>query len=200
MLIHLPREEGYGIEPADQERAGAGRLRRRHDEERARRHDHHAARAAAPLADLGPRQGDCRAARRSSRSTPASRSTSPTRTAPGSAAPTRTPTACCASTSPRAPTCPAGAAEELDAVAAALNSRPRKTLGWKTPAEALNEQLLLAATSRCCDDRLNPPCDPRSVCATTESSYAPVRCRVHTACSSASRTSWVLMWTRTASR
>jgi IS30 family transposase len=31
---------------------------------------------------------------------------------------------------------------ELDAVAAALNSRPRKTLGYKTPAEALNEHLL----------------------------------------------------------
>jgi IS30 family transposase len=31
---------------------------------------------------------------------------------------------------------------ELDAVAAALNSRPRKTLGWKTPAEALDEHLL----------------------------------------------------------
>jgi IS30 family transposase len=32
--------------------------------------------------------------------------------------------------------------EELNAVAATLNSRPRKTLGWKTPAEALNKLLL----------------------------------------------------------
>src|SRR5215203_4851734 len=33
--------------------------------------------------------------------------------------------------------------DEVEAIAAALNARPRKTLGWKTPAEALNEQLLL---------------------------------------------------------
>jgi IS30 family transposase len=32
-------------------------------------------------------------------------------------------------------------AGDLAAVAAALNSRPRKTLGWRTPAEALNQVL-----------------------------------------------------------
>jgi IS30 family transposase len=34
-------------------------------------------------------------------------------------------------------------ADEISAVAAALNGRPRKTLGWKTPAEALDELLSL---------------------------------------------------------
>jgi IS30 family transposase len=31
--------------------------------------------------------------------------------------------------------------DDIEAVAAALNARPRKTLGWKTPAEALDEHL-----------------------------------------------------------
>jgi transposase InsO family protein len=31
---------------------------------------------------------------------------------------------------------------DLVAVAGALNSRPRKTLGWRTPAEVLNDHLL----------------------------------------------------------
>jgi IS30 family transposase len=36
-------------------------------------------------------------------------------------------------------------ADELAAVALALNTRPRKTLGWRTPAEALNDYLLASA-------------------------------------------------------
>ena len=35
--------------------------------------------------------------------------------------------------------------EDLEAVALALNRRPRKTLGWRTPAEALDEHLLSSA-------------------------------------------------------
>lgn len=34
--------------------------------------------------------------------------------------------------------------DEIAAVALARNTRSHKTLGWRTPAEALNEQLLLA--------------------------------------------------------
>ena len=32
-------------------------------------------------------------------------------------------------------------AEDIEAVATAINARPRKTLGWKTPAEAFDEHL-----------------------------------------------------------
>ena len=37
-------------------------------------------------------------------------------------------------------------ADDLGAVAAALNGRPRKALGWRTPAEALDEALRSAQT------------------------------------------------------
>jgi IS30 family transposase len=38
-------------------------------------------------------------------------------------------------------------ADDLAAVAATLNSRPRKTLGWRTPAEVLNDHLTTGATA-----------------------------------------------------
>ena len=39
-------------------------------------------------------------------------------------------------------------ADDLAAVAAALNARPRKTLGWRTPAEALDAFLLQVQSAR----------------------------------------------------
>jgi IS30 family transposase len=38
-------------------------------------------------------------------------------------------------------------ADEIAAVEAALNSRPRKTLAWKTPAEALDQSRISAMSS-----------------------------------------------------
>ena len=43
-----------------------------------------------------------------------------------------------------------------DAVAATLNSRPRKTLGWRTPAEALTEHLHSLTQMQRCDDPFEP--------------------------------------------
>jgi IS30 family transposase len=71
------------------------------------------------------------------------KSTSAIRTAHGSAAPTRTPTLL-RQYFPKGTDLSMHSAEEIAAVAAALNSRPRKTLDWKTPAEALDHSLLSA--------------------------------------------------------
>ena len=57
--------------------------------------------------------------------------------APGSEAPTKIPTACYDSTSPEKPTCPATPKPISTKVASRLNQRPRKTLGFQTPASKL---------------------------------------------------------------
>ena len=49
---------------------------------------------------------------------------------------------------------------ELDAVATTLNARPRKTLEWRTPAEALHALLSPSQKNWCCDDFLNPSATP----------------------------------------
>lgn len=49
-------------------------------------------------------------------------------------------------------------AEELEAVAHALNTRPRKTLGWKTTSGGLQRAPTINSTSRCCFHRLNSQC------------------------------------------
>ena len=60
-----------------------------------------------------------------------------------------TPTDSYANTSPKAAT-PRHAPDELAAIAAALNGRPRKTLQWQTPAEAL-DGLPSHHHNPCCD-------------------------------------------------
>jgi hypothetical protein len=46
-------------------------------------------------------------------------------------------------------------AEKIAAVAKTLNSRPRKTLGWRTPRRGIQRASTLCAIGRCCLDPLN---------------------------------------------
>ena len=153
MLVHLPREDGYGVIPRTKNGpplAGYGAIAMKN--------------ALAATITTMPEQlrrsltwTAARSCRRtpSSRSRPVSRSTSPTRTAHGSAARTRTPTACCGSTSPKAPTSRDGAPRR------SKRSPPRLIAG---PARhsAGRHQPKHSTSSYCCSNRpmLRRPLEP----------------------------------------
>ena len=147
---------GAGTDRHRRARGGDGAWRRGRSR-RHRRRDHDAARAAAPLAHLGVSHRVAMRSRPmanaprwrampSCASRTACRSTSATPTAPGSAAPTRTTGGLLRQHFPKGTDLARHGQGELEAVAAALNGRPRKTLGWRTPAEALDEVLRSAQT------------------------------------------------------
>ena len=162
--------DGGPRQPADEERPAARGAWRRGRARRDRRHDHDAARAAAPLADLGPghRDGPARAASHRHRSRDLLlRSAQPLAARHQREHQRAAPPVLPEGHRPRS-----AQRDELAAVAATLNGRPRKTLGWKTPAEALDE-LLVSFTSRCCDDPLNPLSTPPMSTSSASSELAP---------------------------
>ena len=139
LLVHLPRLEGLRHHRAGQERARSGRLRGHRHERRPHHDDDHDARRTAAVADLGPRQGAVRARTVQGRHRHRRLLRRPALTlAARHEREHQRPTA---TVLPEGTDLSRWAHDDLLAVQAAVNSRPRKVLAWKTPAEVLDEQL-----------------------------------------------------------
>ena len=136
MLLQLPRMKNFGQPRVKNGPAlaghGAEAVTQRH-----RRYDRHAAQAASPITDLGPRRRDGAAHPASNRDGTAYlllRPHSPWQ---------RGTNGLLRQYFPKGTDLSRNSREEIDAVASTLNNRPRKTLGWKTTAEAFRDQLVL---------------------------------------------------------
>ena len=138
MLVHLPRAEGYGIAP-NEERSCTRLLRRDRDEERTRRDDDRSARAAAPVVDLGPRQGALGPRGLPGRDQHPGLLRRPAQ--PRQRGTNENTNGLLRQCFPKGTDLSRWSAEEIQAVANALNHRPRKTLSWRTPAETFDEHL-----------------------------------------------------------
>ncbi len=129
-------------EPAPEERTHAGRARRRGGSRCHSKQHHRTPEPSSQVACHGIRAHRWRDTR-ISRSSRGYRSAFVTRTALGNAARARTPAALSGSTS-RSTNLNTHSPDDPEAVVVALNGRPRKTLGWRTPAETLDELMMMA--------------------------------------------------------